>query len=67
MSENSGQIGAADAQIRPDDAPIAPQQAPTRAQLAARRQFRRAVKRARNPLYIPLPWLLLTFLIVLLR
>ncbi|MCY3779859.1 MAG: SH3 domain-containing protein [Chloroflexi bacterium] len=34
--------------------------APTRAQLAARRQFRRARKRAQNPLYIPFRWLLLT-------
>lgn len=30
---------------------------PTREELAARRQFRRAVKRSRNPLYIPFSWL----------
>lgn len=58
MSDNSGPMGTA------TESPIAPQPVPTRAQLAARRQFRRALKRARNPLYIPLSWLLLTLLIV---
>ncbi len=37
-----------------------PQAVPTRAQLAARRQYRRAWKRARNPLAISWRWLLLT-------
>ena len=31
---------------------------PTRAQLIARRQFKRAQRRARNPFYLPLRWLL---------
>ncbi len=39
--------------------------APTREQLAARRQFRRAVRRSRNPLYIPLSWLVAALLFVL--
>ena len=39
--------------------------APTRAQLAARRQFRRALKRARNPFYLPFRWLLLTLAAVI--
>lgn len=45
----------------PGDAPPAP----TREQLAARRQYRRAVKRSRNPLYIPLSWLAAAALLVL--
>ena len=42
-----------------------PWSAPTREQLTARRQFRRAVKRSRNPLYIPLSWLAAATLLVL--
>ena len=38
---------------------------PTREQLAARRQYRRAVRRSRNPLYIPLSWLAAAALLVL--
>ncbi len=38
---------------------------PTREQLAARRQFRRAVRRSRNPLYIPLSWLAAALLFAL--
>lgn len=38
---------------------------PTREQLAARRQFRRAVRRSRNPLYIPLSWLAAAGLVAL--
>lgn len=38
---------------------------PTREQLAARRQFRRAVRRSRNPLYIPLSWLVAALLFAL--
>lgn len=49
-----------------DEPNRAPQPVPTRAQLAARRQYRRAWKRARNPLAIPWRWLLLTVGIVLL-
>ncbi len=45
----------------PGDAPPAP----TREQLTARRQYRRAVKRSRNPLYIPLGWLAAAALLVL--
>lgn len=39
--------------------------APTREQLAAHRQYRRAIKRSRNPLYIPLTWLAAATLLVL--
>lgn len=39
--------------------------APTREQLAARRQYRRAIRRSRNPLYIPLNWLAAAALLVL--
>ena len=39
--------------------------APTREELAARRQFRRAVKRSRNPLYIPFSWLAAAVLLAL--
>ena len=60
MSEHSDQVATV------AEAPLAAQPVPTRAQLAARRQFRRALKRARNPLYFPLPWLLLTLLLVVL-
>jgi len=54
---------APDSEQRPPagDAPMAP----TREQLAARRQFRRAVKRSRNPLYIPLSWLAAAVILVL--
>ena len=38
---------------------------PTREQLAARRQYRRAIRRSRNPLYIPLTWLVAAALLVL--
>ena len=52
------------------DSPESPrrhaQVVPTRAQLAARREFRRALRRARNPLYIPFAWLLLTLTVMLL-
>lgn len=41
------------------------QSAPTREQLAARRQYRRAIRRSRNPLYIPLTWLAAAALLVL--
>lgn len=37
---------------------------PTRAQLAARRQYRRALKRSRNPLAIPCRWLLMMLIAV---
>ena len=37
---------------------------PTREQLAARRQFRRALRRSRNPLFIPLSWLIAALLAV---
>ena len=38
---------------------------PTREQLAARRQYKRAIRRSRNPLYIPLSWLAAAALLVL--
>ena len=38
---------------------------PTREQLAARRQFRRAVRRSRNPLFIPFSWLACALLVVI--
>ena len=38
---------------------------PTREDLAARRQFRRAVRRSRNPLYIPFSWLAAAVFLVL--
>ena len=51
---------------RPDapDARLVPP-APTREQLVARRQYRRAIRRSRNPLYIPLSWLAAAALLVL--
>lgn len=66
MSENAPPASeAAEAEMPQDGAlRFAPQPAPTRAQLAARRQFRRALKRSRNPLYFPFRCLLLTLLIV---
>ena len=68
MSENAGQVNEAAETQFPSDGELwnKPQPVPTRAQLAARRQFRRALKRAQNPLYIPFPWLLLTLAVVLL-
>ena len=48
---------ARDARTRPP--------APTREQLAARRQYRRAIRRSRNPVYIPLSWLAAAALFVL--
>lgn len=54
-SEQRSSAGAA-----PQGPPV-----PTREQLAARRQFRRAVRRSRNPLYIPLSWLVAALLLVL--
>ena len=51
---------------RPDAPDARPQlPAPTREQLAARRQYRRAIRRSRNPLYIPLSWLAAAALLVL--
>ena len=51
---------------RPDKQDARPRPlVPTRDQLAARRQYRRAMKRSRNPLYIPLSWLAAAALLVL--
>lgn len=60
------QHSAPDSEQRPSvlDAPQR-QPVPTREQLAARRQFRRAVRRSRNPLYIPLSWLVAAGLVAL--
>ena len=50
----------------PGETVAAREAVPTRAQLSARRQFKRAQKRARNPFYLPLRWLLAMLFIVLL-
>ncbi len=51
-------------QIARAEAALPSSPVPTRQQLAARRQFRRAVRRSRNPLYIPLNWLASALLVV---
>lgn len=68
MSENAPIAGGTRDSQNPTtgNANITPPPVPTRAQLDARRQFRRALKRAQNPLYIPFRWLLLMLAIVFL-
>ena len=66
MTEQSLQLNDSDSeQDSLADGLAQPPPVPTRAQLAARRQFRRDVKRAQNPLYIPIRWFLLVLTIVL--
>ncbi len=68
MSENAPSIGGGQDSQDPTtgDVNFTPPPAPTRAQLDARRNFRRALKRAQNPLYIPVRWLLLMLAMVFL-
>ena len=66
MSEQSLQLNDSDSErisLADGTAQLPP--VPTREQLAARRRFRRDVKRAQNPLYIPIRWFLLVLAIVL--
>lgn len=66
MSENAQPAGeTSESRIPPEgEQHFRPQPVPTRAQLEARRQFRRALRRAKNPLFIPIRWLFVTFVIV---
>ena len=68
MSENAPIAGGTRDSQDPatGNANITPPPVPTRAQLDARRQFKRALKRAQNPLYIPFRWLLLMLAMVFL-